>query len=84
MYIYILQIMPLNIHVVCTIYREETYQQLLYDMINFDEIHSLGPMPFPHMHKEIRCEKGWGKESRGIARGGSGGSSIPFVYVHTS
>ena len=31
-------------------------------------------MPFPHMHKEIRCEKGWG---RGIARGDSGGSSIP-------
>ena len=30
-------------------------------IINFDGINSLGPRPFPHMHKEIRCKKGVGE-----------------------
>ena len=77
--VYILQIMLLNIHVVCTIVKKHTnsYSMIISIITNFNEINSLCSMPFPHMYKEIRCEKGWGKESRGIARGCSGGSSTP-------
>ena len=77
--VYIIQIMPLNIHVVCTIVKKHTnsYSMMIIIIMNFNEINSLCSMPFPHMHKEIRCEKGWGKESRGIARGAQGARASP-------